>query len=161
MTIISNFIKKNYGKNWEEETERKYDIKCNFRHSTVSEHASFDKLKELAIPIVQSDTYYGTNKDDNINTPNLGLGERTLIDPGPGNDTVIAEKSQGIVGGIGNDSIKGIPESKITVQYWGHYFDDSINANFITGIITKPKEWSTEGDRWYNGNKTGITGILK
>lgn len=116
---------------------QEYDKDLIRSFSTFTLTPTFDKLKELAIPVVQSDTYYGTNKDDNINTPNLGLGERTLIDPGPGNDTIIAEKFQGIVGGIGYDNIKGVSESKISIQYWGSYFDNSINANFNTGIVNK------------------------
>ena len=116
---------------------QEYDKDLIRSFSTFTLTPTFDKLKELAIPVVQSDTYYGTNKDDIINTPNLGLGERTLIDPGPGNDTVIAEKFQGIVGGIGYDNIKGVSESKISIQYWGSYFDNSINANFNTGIVNK------------------------
>ena len=114
-----------------------YDKDLIRSFSTFTITPTFDKLKELAIPVVQSDTYYGTNKDDTINTPNLGLGDRTLIDPGPGNDTVIAEKFQGIVGGTGYDNIKGVSESKISIQYWGSYFDNSINANFDTGIVNK------------------------
>lgn len=117
---------------------QEYDKDLIRSFSTFTLTPTFDKLKELAIPVVQSDTYYGTNKDDTINTPNLGLGEQTLIDPGFGNDIVIAEKYQGVVGGLGNDNINGVTGSKIQIRYWENYFDDSINANFLTGFITKP-----------------------
>lgn len=117
---------------------QEYDKDLIRSFSTFTLNPTFDKLKDLVIPVNQSDTYYGTNKDDNINTTYLGLGQRALIDPGPGNDIVIAEKFQSILGSKGNDNIKGIDGSKISILYWNSYFDDLIKANLITGLIVKP-----------------------